>query len=218
MMARPFSSLLTIACFALIASVALPAVRLAGPLRPEAQEPDDEEAYERALAERTWRDNCLMCHTAEMVSRQRLTAAQWTAEVDKMIGWGAPVPPEDRERLIAFLAAEFPLDKPQEPLDRMPPDEVRALSRIVTPEAVAGDPEAGAKLYKVHCASCHGADARGGDLGTNLVERPVLVQPEAYNEVVRMGLRRMPGFREVLKPEQEADLLAWLRQRRFTSP
>ncbi len=91
------------------------------------------------------------------------------------------------------------------------------MNQPTVPEPIGGRPESGAKLYEVHCASCHGPDARGGDLGTNLVEIPILAQRmEPYARVVRDGRRRMPGFAEVLKPEQEADLLAWLRQRRVT--
>ena len=70
-------------------------------------------------------------------------------------------------------------------------------------------------LYVQHCATCHGPDARGGDLGTCLVEKPVLLKPASFAEVVSKGLRRMPGFTAALKPENEADILAWLRTRRF---
>ena len=73
-------------------------------------------------------------------------------------------------------------------------------------------------LYAAHCATCHGAEARGGDLGTCLVEKRVLLRPADYHEVVRKGRRRMPGFAAALKPEQETDLLAWLRSRRFELP
>ena len=34
---------------------------------------------------------CLPCHSSDMLSQQRLTEKQWTAEVDKMIRWGAVV-------------------------------------------------------------------------------------------------------------------------------
>lgn len=185
----------------------------------DVQDPDEEEAaYERLLAERTLADNCQMCHTIEMVNRLRLTPAQWNAEVDKMVGWGAPVPPEDRDRLVAFLAAEYPVEKPRETPGRLSSEELQKQNRVVKPKNLAGDPESGAKLYATHCASCHGDQARGGDLGTNLVEKPVLVDPKAYAEVVRNGRRRMPAFKDVLNPDQEADTLAWLRQKRFTIP
>ena len=45
--------------------------------------------------------------------------------------------------------------------------------------------------------------------------KPVLLRPAEFRTVVRQGLRRMPGFQAVLKPDQENDVLAWLRGRRY---
>ncbi|HEV3122322.1 MAG TPA: cytochrome c, partial [Isosphaeraceae bacterium] len=59
------------------------------------------------LGRRSFQDNCLMCHADDMTVKLRLTASQWSAEVDKMIGWGAPVPPEQKDDLIAYLTATF---------------------------------------------------------------------------------------------------------------
>ena len=41
----------------------------------------------KALADQA----CLHCHSADMVRQQRLNEKQWTAEVNKMAGWGAAV-------------------------------------------------------------------------------------------------------------------------------
>ena len=51
---------------------------------------------------------CLSCHDVELIAQQRLDAAGWGREVDKMIGWGAPVTGAERERLIADLVRLFP--------------------------------------------------------------------------------------------------------------
>ena len=48
---------------------------------------------------------CLTCHDAAFMRAQRLTEGGWRRTVAKMIGWGAPVPPDDVDALIAFLAA-----------------------------------------------------------------------------------------------------------------
>jgi mono/diheme cytochrome c family protein len=95
-----------------------------------------------------------------------------------------------------------------------------AALTLVAPQgkAPAGDAARGAPLYVQHCATCHGPEARGGDLGTSLVEKPVLLRPAEFAEVVQKGRRRMPGFVAALKPEHEADLLAWLRTRRTELP
>ena len=50
---------------------------------------------------------CLECHSADMVWQQRLTEKQWTATVNKMIGWGAEVPEARKAELVAYLVANF---------------------------------------------------------------------------------------------------------------
>jgi len=178
---------------------------------------DDDEREERlAVGKMAFRDNCLMCHGEEMTARLRLSDKQWATELDKMIGWGAPVPPEHKAPLYEYLVHSFsnPATAPVPPPARMT---FRAAIELVRPEGSppAGDGTRGAALYAQNCATCHGPEARGGDLGTCLVEKVVLLRPAEYNEVVRKGRRRMPGFTAALKPEQEADILAWLRTRRF---
>ena len=50
---------------------------------------------------------CLACHAADLVCQQRLTEKQWTASVNKMIGWGADVSEERKAELVAYLFANF---------------------------------------------------------------------------------------------------------------
>ena len=50
---------------------------------------------------------CLACHSADMVWQQRLNEKQWTAEVNKMAGWGAPVPENQRPELVDYLVRNF---------------------------------------------------------------------------------------------------------------
>jgi mono/diheme cytochrome c family protein len=186
------------------------------PLFSQAAGPDDEEREELlAMGKMAFRDNCLMCHGEEMTARLRLTEKQWATEVDKMIGWGAPVPPELKAPLLDYLISAFSSTAaPVAPPERMT---FRAALASIRPEgsAAAGTSSRGAALYVQQCATCHGPEARGGDLGTCLVQKPVLFRPAEFNEVVRKGRRRMPGFAAALKPEQEADILAWLRSQQF---
>ena len=182
------------------------------------QDPEDE-AEAKELGRRAFVENCLICHGEEMASRQRLTTKQWTAEVDKMIGWGAPVPPEQKSGLVAYLSGSFSDKAPPPAPDLASPDELLVEDRtLAAPPAPRGDPARGGPLYVQHCATCHGPDGQGGDLGTRLTERPVLLDDARYREVVRKGLRRMPGFANVLNPGAEDDLLAWLRSRREDAP
>ena len=50
---------------------------------------------------------CLNCHSGDVLRQQRLTEKQWTANVTKMIGWGAEVPEDRREELVRYLSKNF---------------------------------------------------------------------------------------------------------------
>jgi DMSO/TMAO reductase YedYZ molybdopterin-dependent catalytic subunit len=50
---------------------------------------------------------CLACHDDDVIQQQRLTRAQWDAEINKMTGWGATVRGDDRERLLDYLFSNF---------------------------------------------------------------------------------------------------------------
>ena len=50
---------------------------------------------------------CYACHAAELLVQQRLTEKQWTASVEKMMRWGAVVPPEKKDVVIAYLTRNF---------------------------------------------------------------------------------------------------------------
>lgn len=51
---------------------------------------------------------CTTCHSVQMVTQQRKPAAEWAKTVDKMVGWGAPLQPADRQALVDYLAAIHP--------------------------------------------------------------------------------------------------------------
>jgi hypothetical protein len=53
---------------------------------------------------------CVACHSTRLIDSQRLSAAAWAKEVDKMVGWGAVV--SDKQLLIDYLASEFSDSKP----------------------------------------------------------------------------------------------------------
>ncbi len=50
---------------------------------------------------------CVRCHEDDVIRQQRLTRAQWEAEINKMIGWGAKVPMEDRDTLLDHLVRAY---------------------------------------------------------------------------------------------------------------
>ena len=49
-------------------------------------------------------DRCIICHSLEMIAQQRQTRDEWAVIVDRMISYGMPVQPGDRERILAYLA------------------------------------------------------------------------------------------------------------------
>jgi hypothetical protein len=46
---------------------------------------------------------CVICHSLEMIAQQRQTRAEWTVIVDRMITYGMPMEPGDRERMLTYL-------------------------------------------------------------------------------------------------------------------
>jgi len=50
---------------------------------------------------------CYACHSADLLVQQRLTEKQWTAEVEKMMRWGAALEEKDKSAVIAYLARHF---------------------------------------------------------------------------------------------------------------
>ncbi len=57
----------------------------------------------RALAERS----CLTCHDATLITQQRMDRGRWVREMDKMIRWGAPVSPQEKEILVEYFYSHF---------------------------------------------------------------------------------------------------------------
>ncbi len=47
---------------------------------------------------------CIICHSLEMIAQQRQTRAEWAVIVDRMISYGMPVQPGDREQILTYLA------------------------------------------------------------------------------------------------------------------
>lgn len=80
---------------------------------------------------------CLACHDAQITIQQRLDRAGWTRVIDKMIRWGTPVEPADRQPLIDYFAQHF---APQPP---------RGAASLAEGE--------GAEAVRETCLACHNA-------------------------------------------------------------
>ncbi len=160
-------------------------------------------------------NNCLSCHSQDMLAQQRLTAAQWAKVVTKMHGWGAPM--EDQKEIDAVAAHLASLYGPDAGPYTMPvmlaEHAEAALAPLPDGAFASGDAEKGAALYKELCATCHGANAQGDKLGVNLVDRPLLYRAPEFAERSRIGRGKMPAFPTLTDP-QIASLLAHLRKQR----
>jgi mono/diheme cytochrome c family protein len=98
--------------------------------------------------------------------------------------------------------------------DRIAPAAIAEEFRQEAPPVVAASVlSEGERLYVQHCLVCHGKEARGGDLGQNLVGHPNLLNLADSVDVVRVGRRRMPGFAAVLNDDQARSIVAWLVSR-----
>lgn len=75
---------------------------------------------------------CTACHGPELIAQQRLSRDGWSREIDKMAGWGAGVPPGDRDVLLNYLASFF------------------GVESIEPPESTTG-----ATLLQTRCQTCH---------------------------------------------------------------
>jgi cytochrome c5 len=116
--------------------------------------------YAQALPPGNGRDQviarCSACHEADLIVQQRLSAAAWGREVDKMIRWGAPVESSERDAVVAYLAAHF------------------SAARTGAPDPA---PSAADGTYKRACLVCHEAD---------LIEAQRLARPAWSREVDKM--------------------------------
>ena len=54
-----------------------------------------------------FKTSCVTCHDDDVIRQQRLTRGQWEAEINKMVGWGAKVPVEDRDTLLDYLVGSY---------------------------------------------------------------------------------------------------------------
>lgn len=66
-----------------------------------------EERFETPPPPAALESSCLACHDSDVMSQQRLTRAQWDAEINKMVSWGAKVSEQDRSALLDYLAARY---------------------------------------------------------------------------------------------------------------
>lgn len=60
-----------------------------------------------AAGEAIYKEACRMCHEDDLSEQQRLSAAAWGREVDKMVRWGAKVTADEKPALVAYLVSRW---------------------------------------------------------------------------------------------------------------
>lgn len=78
-----------------------------------------------------------------------------------------------------------------------------------------GDPQAGAQIYAVQCASCHGPQGEGG-IG-KVLQASNFIQSQSTAELVTLIQEGRPGtlmagFADRLSEQEIADIVAWVRE------
>ena len=63
---------------------------------------------------------CMLCHSAEYVTQQRLTETQWQKTVDKMRKFGTPASDEEAKLMAAYLARYWTTELPAPRAVRVP--------------------------------------------------------------------------------------------------
>jgi mono/diheme cytochrome c family protein len=156
---------------------------------------------------------CLSCHTEHMLAQQRLTQAQWSKTVTKMVGWGANLDPTEVAPLVAYLSASYGPDAGPYVVETISADDALAeLAPSPDDPIPVGDAERGKATYIERCSGCHANDARGG-IGVLLVERPILYRAKDLASIVRKGRGKMLPIR--ITDAELGDVLAHLRRLRI---
>lgn len=157
---------------------------------------------------------CTVCHSTDLIRQQRLDGSQWQAEVHKMVGWGAQLSAAEQQVLVAYLSSRYHpeapevIDEEQQPEERAPSLEAEPGSVVLVGHALQG-----ATVYAQNCLPCHGEAAAGG-VGPKLAGNPILNREEAFHETVMRGRGAMPAWGAILKPQEIADVHAWLKSLR----
>jgi mono/diheme cytochrome c family protein len=156
-------------------------------------------------------DDCLACHTGDLIRQQRLNDKQWRKTLDKMRTWGAPTEDESVEPLLTQLVAVGARDAGPFHSQILSAGEAASLFvRQPDGQFAGGDAKRGSALYADQCAPCHADDAKGGTMGIALAGRHVLDRAPDLAAIVRAGRGRMPAY-EGATDTDIADYLAYLR-------
>jgi cytochrome c oxidase cbb3-type subunit 3 len=189
---------------------------IALPVISAAQE-DDLASMSAALAPRAEGliiARCVVCHSQDLITQQRLSKNRWESTVEKMKHWGAEILPEEADLLVRYLSARYHPGAP----DHLPPidSELRQaepfIQEPVPAGPLAGNAARGAGIFEHNCQACHGVRGSGG-MGPKLEKNPILKREDLFWETVLRGRGPMPAWGSFLSQQDIADIHAWLMMR-----
>jgi mono/diheme cytochrome c family protein len=162
--------------------------------------------------------HCNVCHSSEMIEQQRLTLAQWQAEVQKMIGWGATLPKEYSGLMADHLSRLYPPDHKAE-IGLLEPEKAMSESAQTDQSQVdsksATNPQV-AEMFRSQCSNCHGTSGEGNEIGPRLTGRPILAFSQRFSEHIEQGKGRMPAFQKTIPSADTQALRRWLLGQSFS--
>lgn len=130
---------------------------------------------------------CSSCHALNIVTRQRMTRAEWAALVNDMVSRGAQGSPEDLGKVVTYLAANFGKNSSL-PSAVAPAQTAPATEKEEPPLTAAEIAKAKELIQANNCLSCHRIADAGSYLGPELTDiganlsaeqlRSSLVSPE----------------------------------------
>ena len=178
--------------------------------------PQDQDSTSHALsaqAEALVLSRCSVCHSADLITQQRLSAERWQAIVEKMKHWGADISKDEAGILARYLSARY---YPEAPDRLAPPSDDPGMAEPLTERPLSVPPigiaRRGAGIFEHNCQACHGQGGIGG-VGPKLSSNPILKQQERFLETVLHGRGPMPAWGSILSQQDIADIHAWLLSR-----
>ena len=87
---------------------------------------------------------------------------------------------------------------------------------IAVPQAMAGNPVNGGKIYNQQCKKCHGTSGKSTFPGVADFSRGegLMISDHELLQKIRDGKGMMPAFRGILKDDDISDVITYLRKLR----
>lgn len=83
----------------------------------------------------------------------------------------------------------------------------------IAPAIEASDLKSGAEVYRMHCASCHGARGKSTMAGAPDFDRPgsLLQSDQSLLPRIQSGKNACPAYRGILTEQKIFDVIAYIR-------